>query len=124
MSKHNAIVVTKSLRGGHYRGGQYHGPETTKFPPKTFTKQQMEHLAADPDLLLVAGVSKEESFAPMTELPAEDGQGSPVLADAKPQSESDAEAPQVSEGGDAPEEAKPVDAPAPEAKHKTAKAKD
>lgn len=129
MSKYNAIVITRSLRGGHYRGGQYHGPETTKFPPKTFTEQQMEHLAADTDIVLLDLVPKEEAGAPMTltvtvtEHPAVGGEGSSALADAKPESESDAEAPQISEGGDGPEETKPEDAHAP-AKPKTDKKKD
>ena len=88
MSKYNAVVVTRSLRGGHYRAGKYHGPEATRFEPKTFTEQQMEHLAADPDLVLVDLVPEEAgaSDVPASAPPAgsEDAEDAPASEDQAP----------------------------------------
>lgn len=84
MSKYNAIVFTKSLRGGHYRAGQYHGPEQTEFPLKTFTEQQMEHLAADTDIVLLDLVPKEEvGDATVKEPPAGEAGGPPNTEETK-----------------------------------------
>jgi len=77
MSKVDAVITTKSLRGGHYRCGQYHGPVATRFEPKTFTEQQAVHLAEDPDLMILGVEFPEESGTPPvimeTVRPSEDG---------------------------------------------------
>ncbi len=46
----NAIVITRSLRGGHYRAGRHHAPEPTEWVPGTLTTEQLEAMQADPDL--------------------------------------------------------------------------
>jgi len=77
MSKFDAVIITRSLRGGHYRCGQYHGPSATRFEPRTFTKQQADHLAEDPNLVICGVEFPEESGTPQvymeTVRPSEDG---------------------------------------------------
>ncbi len=50
MTTVNAIVITRSLRGGHYRAGRHHAPEPTEWVPGTLTTEQLEAMQADPDL--------------------------------------------------------------------------
>lgn len=48
--KVDAIVRTRSLRGGHFRAGRKHEAEPGDIPPGSITEEQLAQLQADPDL--------------------------------------------------------------------------
>jgi len=80
MSKVNAILRTKSLRGGHFRAGRKHEEAETDFPPGTFEEEDVARLQADPDLevRLLEPPRKKKSPEPAPETdgaaPAEEGE--------------------------------------------------
>lgn len=46
----DAVVRTRSLRGGHFRAGRKHEETEVEFPPGTFTEEDLDRLRDDPDL--------------------------------------------------------------------------
>jgi len=104
-----AIIRTRSLRGGHYRATMRHPKEGKDWPPGTFTEEQLAALKADPHLE-VEVLEAPEAAAPVVEPSAEGADVQPgqkvADEDVKPES------PEVPEDGAAVEETKEEQAPA------------
>ncbi|OLN30441.1 hypothetical protein DVDV_0641 [Desulfovibrio sp. DV] len=97
MSTVNAIVRTRSLRGGHYRAGLKHEVEPGDIPPGTLTEGQLAQLQADPDLEV------ECLDAPQDAPPPRKKKAASPTSDAAPAAGEPAEgagAPEIPEAGD------------------------
>ncbi|GFK94427.1 hypothetical protein NNJEOMEG_02272 [Fundidesulfovibrio magnetotacticus] len=117
MDRIDTVVITRSLRGGHFRAGVPHGAEEKPWPSGTFSAEQLKQLRADPDLAVrvleasaprETGVQPSASWTPEVGTP-EDGAPSGSQAATVPgEPESPGNAPAPVE-----ETPEPVDAPEP-----------
>jgi len=113
MSAIDAVVRTRSLRGGHFRAGCKHAAEPGDFPAGTFTEEQLARLRADPDLdVEVLEAPRKDPPAPKKKQPAEVAQDNPPPAETDAPAAADATAAGEAEFAfdDAPEAAAEAEA--------------